>query len=111
MVSILIVIAIAFIHTLAIMGYLSILACLTFSSSQVIRSKWFKASLRALLYMAGIGTIFLVPAYLYGQFKALITNEMFMAFAAAEIVAVTVLIISVKTWSRLLSNNLTKKKE
>lgn len=100
--TILISMAAAIVHSLAITGYLSILGCLTVGPPR--SSVFTSMSLRMLLYASGIGSLFIAPAYLYGQFKSSITDEMLVAFGVAEIIGLIVLIFVVKFWNSVLAN-------
>jgi hypothetical protein len=102
MITITICFCAAFVHSFAILGYLSILVSLDFWFSEGKRNV-VGYILRALLYLSGMTSIFVVPAYLYGQFKTVITKAMVTDFFVCEIFAVAGIVVSVKAWYRMLA--------
>lgn len=102
MASVLLGIAAAVVHCLAILGYISVICRLSLWRPTIRLRAISNGTSRVALYAVGAGSIFLAPAYLYGRFKAQITENMFYAFTVTEFFGVILLIFYVKTWNALI---------
>jgi len=93
--------SLAVVHTLAMIGYLSILLWI---GCQFTGSNGWKATIsRLALFVLGAGPLFLAPVYVYGRYKALITNRAVVTFGVVELLGIVGVLFLVKSLDSLLS--------
>jgi len=88
-------------HTLAIMGYLSILLWIGYQFAD--SNKWMASIARLALFLFGIGPLFLAPAYEYGRYKALITSQALVTFGVVELTGIAGVLYLIKSLDTILS--------
>lgn len=104
MVEILFSVAIAFLFGISIFGYVCIFVALQiplFNSGIFV---WVKKIALFFLYIFGVGSIFIAPAYVYGRFKFYISDVSFFVFVFIFSVVLFLLFFIVKIWISILSN-------
>ena len=94
--------ALAIIFGFAILGYLATLGALRIAFTQARSLLWIMRSFTIALYCFGVGSIFIVPAFVYGRYKAGISDMAFTVFWVSATAVFLLLIVIVKTWIRVL---------
>lgn len=102
--ELLITASLAVVHTLAIMGYLSILLWIAYQFQG--SSRWMGAASRILLFVLGAGSLFFAPAYVYGKYKSLITDQTLVTFGVVELMGMVGVLFLVKSFDTMLSEKL-----
>jgi hypothetical protein len=96
--------SLAVVHTFAMMGYLSILLWTGYQFAG--SSGWAGTIVRLALFVLGVGSLFLAPAYVYGRYKALITDSALATFGVVELLGIVGVLFLAKSLDTLLNGKL-----
>ena len=95
-------IAVAYLLGLAVLGYLSVFWLLQTECRRRKTSPLFTNFMTVTHFCFGVTGILIVPSFLYGKFKANLTNEVGIAFAIAEFVVLYLVFVVVRELNRKL---------